>query len=173
VIIFTSVLKIETENGVIKSKLMIEGSNYSMRPKGFKKHLKDNGITLNKTETEGAYNLYNALKTTAVYELAVYHKPTAGSTKEAEDTGTETVDGVSPTKNYEFYTFTKQLEQNPQVLDDKTNGEGYGDLRYDGIDNNSNSSIGEKGTIIIDATSQTPLQTLGTLNTVTKKLPKQ
>ena len=166
---FKSVIGIEppSASGVIRSNLTIEGTIMSLSPQGFKKHLKNNGITLSKEQLTDAYNLYNAIVTPEVYEIAVFIKPIEGTTTEPGDFGTETVEGESPSKNQVFFSFQKDFEDDPQNLDILTNGEGYGFLRYGGED------FGTKGTFVIDATNKTPTEAVETLNKVTEKIPQQ
>ena len=164
--LFSTALSLKTQDGVIKSNLTIEGSSLSLSDKGFKKHLKNANIKLSKDQFKDAYNLYNALVTPEVYEIAVFIKPKSGDTREAGESGTETVQGVNLSKNGAYYSFSRQFENNPNALDNITNKDRYGVLQYTGTDQ------GTKGTVIIDATGKTPTQTVETLNKVTEKIPK-
>ncbi|NQX96909.1 MAG: hypothetical protein HRT73_03395 [Flavobacteriales bacterium] len=171
---FKDALKIQkpSSSGVIRSNLTIQGSLMSLSSKGFKKHLKNEGITLNKTQLNNAYNLYNAIKSKDVYEIAVFIKPTPGTTAEPGEFGTETVEGVSPSRNPLFGSFSRDFADNPNNLDALTQGEGYGVL-VNSTTANSGRNEGTLGTVVIDATGKTPAETVTILNKVTEKIPKQ
>ena len=86
-------------------------------------------------------------------------------------TGTELVDGTSNSTNVAFGEFSQQFENNPDVIDDKTNEQGYGVLQYE-PENANDPDLSHKGTIIIDATkSSTPSKATGTLNKALEDTP--
>jgi len=171
---FKNALQIQkpSASGIIRSNLTIPGSLMSLGIKGFKKHLKNEGITLSKTQLNDAYNLYNAIKAKDVYEIAVFIKPTPGSTTDEGDFGTETVEGVNTSKNRLYASFARIFETNPKVLDKVTEGKGYGVIEIQTTETTGKNE-GTLGTIVIDATGKTPKETVEILNVVTEKIPNQ
>lgn len=170
---FTDALLIAPNSqGVITSNY-ISPSGQPLDFRGFKKHLKNEGITLNNTQLIEAFNVYSLIKTDQVYELAVFQKPTSGTTTEPGESGTTFTNEISKSKNQNYFNFLDQFQQDPEAIDSKTNEEGYGIIPFETIDpTNSNSSIGERGTIIIDATDNDVNQASDKFKDASKEIPQ-
>jgi hypothetical protein len=170
---FASALQISTRNGVIRSNLISSSSGMALDMRGFKKHLKNEGITLNGEQLKDAYNLYSKLQSGDLYEIAVFIKPISAPRIDGGNgqSGTVLVDGVNNSTNVAFGEFSQQFENNPDVIDDKTNEQGYGVLQYK-PENPNDPDLSHKGTIIIDATkSSTPSKATETLNKALEDTP--
>ena len=73
---------------------------------------KRGGIKLNKTQLAEAYDFFNVIQSDKVVELGVFIEPTGGNTTRPGDSGTEIVEGDSPSKNENFRQFSLEFKDN-------------------------------------------------------------
>lgn len=164
---FSTVLGINFDSKVINSTKTLDHSG-QLDFKGFKKELKRGGIKLNKTQLAEAYDFFNVIQSDKVVELGVFIEPTGGNTTRPGDSGTEIVEGDSPSKNENFRQFSLEFKDNPKILGEKTGDKGFTILPFE--KQTPEGDPGNVGTIIIDATGNTQTQSTGVLKESFKEI---
>lgn len=164
---FSTVLGINFDSKVINSTKTLDHSG-QLDFKGFKKELKRGGIKLNKTQLAEAYDFFNVIQSDKVVELGVFIEPTGGNTTRPGDSGTEIVEGDSPSKNENFRQFALEFKDNPKILGEKTGDKGFTILPFE--KQTPEGDPGNVGTIIINATDNTQRQNTGVLKESFKEI---